>query len=172
MLPEDLDGLYFGGGYPEVYAKQLAFNTGMLDSIRRAAGNGLPIYAECGGLIYLAGAIDEHPVAGLFPGVARLLPKRKALGYREVVLQADCLLGPAGTTLRGHEFHYSELALPEHVERVYRVAARGGREHFSEGFVTGSVLGSYIHLHFGSHPQAAGHLVAACRNNKEKVVNG
>jgi len=165
-LPEGLDGLYFGGGYPEVYAERLATNVEMLEDVRHAADRGLPVYAECGGLIYLAAAIESHPVIGIFPGVARLLPKRQALGYREVILQADCLLGTAGTTLRGHEFHYSELALPDSVERVYRVAARNGREQYDEGYRAGNVLGSYVHLHFGSCPQAAEHFVAACRNKQ------
>ncbi len=165
-LPANLDGLYFGGGYPEIYAEQLAANGPMLASVRRAAENYLPIYAECGGLVYLAEAIEAQPVAGLFPATAKMLPRRKALGYREVTLQDDSLLGPAGTVLRGHEFHYSEMQMPDNIERVYRVTARNGREQFAEGFVTGPVLGSYIHLHFGSHPQVADNFVAACRNKQ------
>ncbi|NIQ96806.1 MAG: cobyrinic acid a,c-diamide synthase, partial [Desulfuromonadales bacterium] len=89
-----------------------------------------------------------HPVVGHFPATARMLPRRKALGYRQVTLQNDSLLGPAGTVIRGHEFHYSEMELPESVDRTYRVTARNGSETFEEGFRVGNVLGSYIHLHF------------------------
>jgi len=165
-LPADLDGLYFGGGYPEVYAEELAQNGSMLAAVRDAADAGIPIYAECGGLIYLAEAIEPQAVTGIFPATVRMLPKRKALGYREVTLQADTLLGPAGTVLRGHEFHYSEIEMPEEVHRVYRVSARNGQETFIEGYASGNVLGSYIHLHFGSNPQVADNFVAACRNKQ------
>ena len=165
-LPENLDGLYIGGGYPEVYAEKLAANSSMLESVREAAKDDLPIYAECGGLVYLAAAIEAHPVVGLFPAPARLLPRRKALGYREVTLQKDCCLGRSGTVVRGHEFHYSEMDMPESVERLYRVSARNGRDEFAEGYSSGSVLGSYIHLHFGSHPQVADSFVSACRNKQ------
>ena len=164
-LPEDLDGLYFGGGYPEVYAEQLAANRSMLMAIRKFAEAGRPVYAECGGLIYLAEAIEDHAVAGLFPATARMLPRRKSLGYREVVLTEESLLGPAGMVLRGHEFHYSEMAMPESVQRIYSVSARNGQEQFAEGYVIDNVLGSYIHLHFASQPQVAENFVAACRNN-------
>ncbi len=170
QLPEGLDGLYFGGGYPEVYAEQLAANSSMLMAIRKFSEEGRPVYAECGGLIYLAEAIENHVVAGLFPTTARMLPRRKSLGYREVVLTEESLLGPAGMVLRGHEFHYSEMEIPESVHRVYRVSARNGQEQFAEGYVLGKVLGSYIHLHFASHPQVAENFVAACRNNNGRVI--
>lgn len=164
QLPEDLDGLYFGGGYPEVYAGQLAANSLMLTAISKFAEEGRPVYAECGGLIYLAEAIEGHAVAGLFPATARMLARRKSLGYREVVLTEENMLGPAGMVLRGHEFHYSEMEMPETVKRVYRVSARNGQQQFAEGYSKGHVLGSYIHLHFASNPQVADNFVAACRN--------
>lgn len=164
QLPEGLDGLYFGGGYPEVYAEQLAANSSMLTAISKFTEEGRPVYAECGGLIYLAEAIEGHAVTGLFPATARMLARRKSLGYREVVLTEESMLGPAGMVLRGHEFHYSEMEMPESVKRVYRVSARNGQQQFAEGYSKGHVLGSYIHLHFSSNPQVADNFVAACRN--------
>jgi len=170
LLPDSLDGLYIGGGYPELYAAKLAKNKAMLQAVRTFAESGRPIYAECGGLVYLAEAIDGHPVVGMFPTVARMLPRRKALGYREITLLGDTILGPAGAVLRGHEFHYSELQMPDRVERVYRVSARNGQEQFSEGYVDGNILGSYVHLHFASNSQTAGHFVAACRDYRGQVA--
>ncbi len=108
----------------------------------------------------MAGVVD---FVGLFPAAARLLPRRKALGYRQVTLTADCPLGLAGTVLRGHEFHYSEMAVPAAVPRVYRLSRRGGEELGSEGYLLHNVLGSYVHLHFGSQPRVATCFVDFCR---------
>ncbi|SDL20174.1 hydrogenobyrinic acid a,c-diamide synthase (glutamine-hydrolysing) [Geoalkalibacter ferrihydriticus] len=162
-LPQGIHGLYLGGGYPELHAEKLAANTHLLADIRRAADQELPIYAECGGFMLLSQSIDEYPMAGVFPAHARLLKKRRALGYREVTLTADSLLGPAGTCLRGHEFHYSEMEMPPEVPRQYRLSRRGGEDLADEGYRRRNVLGSYIHLHFGSHPSVAEHFVNFCR---------
>ncbi|WDT73526.1 MAG: cobyrinate a,c-diamide synthase (plasmid) [Candidatus Manganitrophus sp.] len=112
-IPADLDGLYFGGGYPEVYAGRLSKNESMLASIRRFATGGGPIYAECGGLMYLANRIETaeggaFPMVGLLPGQVRTGKKLKALGYRTIVAQEPSLLLEKGGKARGHEFHYSE----------------------------------------------------------------
>jgi cobyrinic acid a,c-diamide synthase len=170
-LPEHLSGLYLPGGYPELYGERLMANAGLLAALRRAAQAGLPVYAECGGLLYLSqgiatrvGAQHAAPLlAGLFPTRARMLTRRKAIGYREVTFITATPLGPAGTVARGHEFHYSELAMPEDVPRSYRVVDRAGRPCPREGYLCGNVLGSYIHLHFASNPQLAEHFVSSCR---------
>jgi len=162
-LPAGLDGLYLGGGYPELQAERLTANRTLLRRIAAAAEAGMPIYAECGGLMLLSRAIDGRAMAGIFPGEARLLRRRRALGYREVELAADTLLGPAGTRVRGHEFHYSELELPVTVSRAYRLRDRAGDDLAREGYHRRNVLGSYIHLHFGSNPQVAEHFVRFCR---------
>jgi cobyrinic acid a,c-diamide synthase len=162
-LPERIDGVYLPGGYPELHAGSLARNGSLLRDLREAADAGVPVYAECGGFMLLAGAIDDMAMAGIFPGRARMLKKRKALGYREVTFTADTPLGPKGTTARGHEFHYSEMDLPDTVDTCYRLSRRGGEQLGAEGYRTGNVLGSYIHLHFGSNPQLATNFVAFCR---------
>jgi cobyrinic acid a,c-diamide synthase len=161
-LPPDLDGLYLGGGYPELNAGALASNSSLLGELKQAAEAGLPIYAECGGFMMLAESIAGQSMAGVFPGDARMLPRRKALGYRKVRLTCDSLLGPAGTVARGHEFHYSELELPESVKCSYQLSDRRGRELSAEGYCRGNVLGSYVHLHFGSNPQLAENFVRFC----------
>jgi cobyrinic acid a,c-diamide synthase len=172
-LPADLHGIYLGGGYPELYAAPLAANTGMRQAVQEGAAAGLPIYAECGGLMYLSREIRDlegqtHPMTGVFPFTVRMLTRLKALGYREVTLAATGLLGPAGTTFRGHEFHYSEMVgEPVNVSRIYRITPRKGGETVAEGYASQNVLASYVHLHFGSNPGAARNLVASCRRYKE-----
>jgi cobyrinic acid a,c-diamide synthase len=177
-LPPDLDGVYLGGGYPELYAQGLAANVGLRQALKEAAAVGLPIYAECGGLMYLAREIRDlegrpHPMAGVFPFAVRMLARLKALGYREVTLTAPGLLGPAGTTIRGHEFHYSEIiGEPDGVPRLYRLTPRRGGAAVAEGYGANNVLASYVHLHFGSNPGVARHLVASCRAYREKLREG
>ena len=172
-MPAGLDGIYLGGGYPELYAGQLAANEALRQALKAGAAGGLPIYAECGGLMYLAREILDlegraHPMAGVFPFTVRMLPRLKALGYREVTLAAASLLGPAGTTARGHEFHYSEIVgEPGGVPRLYRLTPRRGGAAVSEGYSANNVLASYVHLHFGSNPEVARHLVANCRAYKK-----
>jgi cobyrinic acid a,c-diamide synthase len=177
-LPCDLQGIYLGGGYPELYAAQLAANSGMRHSVRKCAAAGLPIYAECGGLMYLATQIRDlegqpHSMAGIFPFTVRMLPRLKALGYREVTLATAGLLGPAGIKARGHEFHYSEMVgEPTGVPRIYRLTSRKGSEVVAEGYCSHNVLASYVHLHFGSNPGVARNLVASCRAYKESLRGG
>jgi len=165
-LPERLDGLYLPGGYPELHAERLSANRGLLEELRFRSAQGLPVYAECGGFMLLSERIDAWPMAGVFPAQARLLPKRQALGYREVTLRQDGPFGPAGTVARGHEFHYSTLAMPEQVRRDYRLSRRGGKDLGGEGFRIGNVLGSYVHLHFASNPQLAENFVGFCEKHR------
>jgi cobyrinic acid a,c-diamide synthase len=114
-LPPGLDGLYLGGGYPELYAARLAANHTMLCDVRAWAASGRPLYAECGGLMYLGRSLlthdgARHAMAGVLPVQTVMLDRLKTLGYVEVSLRVDSLWGPAGAVCRGHEFHYSEIA--------------------------------------------------------------
>ena len=114
QLPEGAGGVYLGGGFPEMFGAELAANTPMLESIREAAGRGAPIYAECGGLMYLGQSLtdlegNEHAMAGVIPAVSRMSEKRLTLGYREVEAVADGPLLRKGQRVRGHEFHWSTL---------------------------------------------------------------
>ena len=162
-----VDGLYFGGGYPELHAAALAANTPIRESVRAFADAGGPIYAECGGLMYLANALEDldgatHAMVGLLPTVVRLRPRRLSLGYTEVTFTGAAPLGAAGVVARGHEFHYSSIdPLPDAISRVYRLRRRHGEE-LAEGYVVGRALMSYVHLHFASNPELAGHFVDAC----------
>lgn len=171
-LPEDLDAVYFGGGYPEEYAEQLSANESMRESVRLFAESGRPVYGECGGLMYLSEAIEtldgrRCEMLGLLPAQTRMLDRLKSLRYVEVELTEESLFGPAGATLRGHEFHYSEMPGDpcdgSEWQAVYRARRRRDEASFPEGFQYGSILASYIHLHFGSNPDAVRHFCDLCR---------
>ena len=103
-------------------------------------------------------------MAGIFPLACQMKPRLQALGYREITTGEPGILGPAGTTVRGHEFHYSNADLEDKgLSPIYRVTDRKGTIRIREGFVSGHVLGSYIHLHWGSNPAAAANFVECCR---------
>jgi len=102
-------------------------------------------------------------MAGVFGCETRMNQRFAALGYREVSFTRETILGPAGQAARGHEFHYSSLCAPPDVPAAYRLSGRQGVIDAPEGFVSGNVLGSYVHLHFASNPSLAAHFVQAMR---------
>jgi cobyrinic acid a,c-diamide synthase len=158
-LPAGLHGLYFGGGYPEEHAAALADNVPMLEDIRRLAADGAVLYAECGGLMYTTQGIEtldgkRHPLVGLVPAWTRMYPRRQSLGYVEVTLTRDSLWGSRGEQLRGHEFHYSGLLETPDWPTAYAVRYRRASAGVQDGFQSGSVLASYLHLHVASRPRA------------------
>ena len=170
-LPEGISGIYLPGGYPEAYADELSANSSMKKEIRGAIESGMPVYAECGGFIYLTAGVavkGEDGVslkefAGIFPVATTMLKKRKALGYREIKLRADSILGRKGAIARGHEFHYSETEeMPGEIERLYQVSKREN-DLGTEGYIYKNCLASYIHLHFCSNPGMAETFVESCR---------
>jgi len=170
VLPDNLDGLYLGGGYPELSAVELTGNVSMRQQILEKSRQGMPIYSECGGFMYLCREIIDNrgepfPMVGCFPFRTRMHTKLKSLGYREITLAAPSVIGPAGLCIRGHEFHYSGIEPDREqndVETMFSVSARAGIRQHPTGYVTGRTLGSYIHLHFGSQPEAAGYFVENC----------
>ena len=168
-LPPHVQGLYFGGGYPELHAARLAANASLRREVRDFIERRGVVYAECGGLMYLADAIRDgqgrrFPMVGIYPTTVRVLPRLSALGYVEVSLEAGHGLFPAGT-VRGHEFHYSELEESDlcrgPIRAVYAVRKRPGDSPRPEGYAYKRCLASYIHLHFGSQPACAAGLVRA-----------
>lgn len=168
-LPADIDAVWLGGGFPEHFAAQLAANTGMLTAVRAQAARGLPIYAECGGFMYLCEwLVDQHgqryPQVGLIPGGTRMTERLQQFGYAEATFLQDTPLGPIGTTVRGHRFHYSvyEPGSPPPA-CAYRVTRTTTGEVHLEGFRTHNVLATYLHIHLGSQPQMARYFVDFCR---------
>jgi len=162
-----VDGLYFGGGYPEAVAHELSSNQSMIAEVREFAARGGPIYAECGGLMYLTRAIRTldgatFPMVGLIPADAVMHDRLQAIGYVEIETIAPSLLGPAGLRFRGHQFRYSTLApAPGGIEHTYSVRPKWGDE-FTEGYRSGNLLASYVHAHWASNPSAAAGLVHSC----------
>lgn len=163
----DVDGLYFGGGYPEVHAEALSRNQSMRKDVAAFAEAQGPIYGECGGLMYLSNGIRTldgvlHPMVGLIPGEAEMKDRLQALGYVEVEMKGETMLGPSGLRFRGHQFRYSDFRLPAEVECTYSVRRRRGGEVFQEGYRKGSTLASYVHAHWASNPLLAQGFVQAC----------
>ena len=162
-LPAELDGLYIGGGYPELHAARLAANTATTEAIREFAAAGGPIYAECGGLMYLAEnlQLDEatYPLCGVLPFDTKM-PARLTIGYVEV----DTLGGlfGAGHSARGHLFHHSEISGEPATARSYHLRTSRGDES-EEGYQVGNVLASYAHVHFASNPKLPAALLDRCR---------
>lgn len=172
-LPGDLDALYFGGGYPEAHAEQLAANSAMLADVRAFADSGRPIYGECGGMMYLGRSLTtlqdrRFPLAGVLPLETAMLPRLKQLGYAEVTWAADTLWGRVGQVARGHEFHYSEVTAEDEAagawQRAYTVAGRRSPP-IAAGLTNGPVLAGYVHLHWASRPDAVRHFLA-CRGER------
>jgi cobyrinic acid a,c-diamide synthase len=167
-VPE-VHGLYIGGGYPEVVASELSGNSEMIGSLRAFAERGGPIYAECGGLMYLSKAIrtldsTRHPMVGLIEGEVVVRDKLQALGYVEVETVGPTVLGPSGLRFRGHQFRYSEfLAPPDGSDRRYSARRTRGGAVCEEGYATKNVLASYIHAHWASNPDAAEGFVRTCQ---------
>lgn len=178
-IPDDIDGLYLGGGYPELFVQKLEANKKMRRSIKEKSLDNMPIYAECGGFMYLCKELcdldnNEYSMTGCFPFSAAMFPKLKALGYRETGLTKQSIIGKKGQAIRGHEFHYSgisenaDIKPGMKIEKIYNVTTRAGKTAVSNGWQVNQTLGSYIHLHFGSCPKAAAHFVKTCREYKNK----
>ncbi len=154
-LPPEATGLLAGGGFPEVFAAELAANRPLLADVRRRVAAGLPTWAECGGLLWLARSLDGVPLAGVVPAEARMTD-HLTLGYRTATTLAPSPLGPAGTTLAGHEFRYSELDPPGDALEV-----RGRFGQGRAGHATPTLVATYLHVHPAGEPAAVTAFVRA-----------
>jgi cobyrinic acid a,c-diamide synthase len=155
-LPERVDGLLVGGGFPEVYGEALAANAALLADVRARVLGGLPTWAECGGLLWLAEQLDGNGMAGVVPATATL-GSRLTLGYREAVTTTTSPIGPAGTRLRGHEFHYSTCTPSGDALELRSRFADG-----TDGFASPTLLATYLHWHAGGDPTPAAAFVRTC----------
>lgn len=172
-LPDRLDALYFGGGYPELWAGALTANQTMQTAVRQFISAGKPVYAECGGLMYLARSIQDRagrtwPMVGALPFTVVMTEKLQRFGYVEVTLTRDCILGAPGTTARGHSFHCSRIeTATADIPHAYHLRYTLAGVDEAEGFSVGSVLASYIHLHFLSNPALATEFVRRAALQRE-----
>ncbi|MDN7013343.1 Ni-sirohydrochlorin a,c-diamide synthase [Methanoculleus sp. FWC-SCC3] len=170
-LPE-ADGYVLGGGYPELFGAELEANTAMREGLREVSRNGTPIYAECGGLIYLtdrmvlapgfagSGEKETYELAGVFKGATRM-PARRMLGYVVGTSAAGSPVGEAA--FRGHEFHYSSVDLAPETRFAYRLSRGSGIQDGFDGAVRDRTIGSYIHLHPVASRGMLAHFVDCCR---------
>jgi cobyrinic acid a,c-diamide synthase len=167
-LPPALDGLYVGGGFPELYAREIAANIGMRSDFERLAQRGAPIYAECGGLMALGRELvtfegEHYAGLGLLPLVSRMGRDRLTIGYREVEAVRTSALLEKGERIRGHEFHWSIADAPPPALAAYRLLPNGPLE----GYCVGSILGSYVHLSFAADPAPLARFVRAAAAARE-----
>ena len=168
ILPE-VDGLIIGGGFPEMFARQLSVNESMRTAVRVNADRGMPIYAECGGYMYLMENLVDfsgvaYPMVGIFSGEAHMTERLQMVGYVEAHQEVDTVLGCAGLSLHGHEFHFSVEKLEQQAEfvRPFTFTKLRNGARYPAGRVYKKTLGSYLHLHFAGCPQAAQAFVEVC----------
>jgi cobyrinic acid a,c-diamide synthase len=182
-LPE-IDGLYIGGGYPELFAAELEANKSMREQIKMASAAGMPIYAECGGLMYLTQKISTgipgkgtyhdasmpestYSMVGALPGHT-IMGQTRVVSYNIGTLERDCLIGKKGNSFKGHEFHHSEIQkIPEDAEFVISISRGTGIKGDKDGLISGNTLGSYAHLHGVAYRELASSLVEAARKFHE-----
>jgi cobyrinic acid a,c-diamide synthase len=168
-LPGDVDGLIIGGGFPEEHAADLSANASLRAQVAALARAGAPVIAECAGLLYLARSLDGHPMCGVLDADA-VMTGRLTLGYRDAVAAATSPLAPAGTRVRGHEFHRTAITTGAGgdlgaADRAWHWRQSGAA--VTEGFVQGQVHASYLHTHWAGIPGAAVRITAAAREYRQ-----
>ena len=161
-LPEGIQGIYLGGGYPELYAKTLSENGPMRASLRAALEKGVPCIAECGGFLYLQKALEGYPMVGVLPGTGHNTGKLSRFGYVTLTAQRDNLLCAAGQQLPAHEFHYYDT---DRNGEDFLAQKADGRS-WSCGVATPRLYAGFPHFHFYARAQMAANFLSACRKEK------
>jgi len=173
-FPKEIDALYIGGGFPETHAAELAQNTAFKARLRRLARDGLPVYAECGGLMYLGEALvleeKSFPMVGLLPVVFGFSKKPQGHGYTVMEVERDNPYFKAGTQLKGHEFHYSRVLKWRGCSQdmVFSVKRGAGFYNGRDGIVYKNVLATYTHIHALGSPFWARALVKSAARYRRK----
>ncbi|MGJ7919223.1 cobyrinate a,c-diamide synthase [Neobacillus sp. LXY-4] len=171
-VPQDIHGLYIGGGFPEEFAEELADQKLVKQSIKAAIEAGLPTLAECGGFMFLTEAIETsdnqtYEMVGLIPGTVKMQTKLAALGYREITGSTGNFLLAGNLQAKGHEFHYSTFHPKDEISPAYQT--KGMRGIKEEGYLNGQLIAGYTHFHFGSCPAMVENWINQC---KEIKANG
>jgi cobyrinic acid a,c-diamide synthase len=173
-LPK-VDGLLFGGGFPEMFAKELTENQSMREAVYQAAQEGMPIFAECGGLMYLTKSLvdfsgEVYAMAGVIPAECCMQSKLQTVGYVEATALRSNILCSAGSTFRGHEFHFSQMTPLEEKDFPWAfefTKNRTGAKYFG-GYADKNVVASYLHMHFMGQENAAEQFIEKCAVYKKK----
>lgn len=155
-LPK-VDLLYLGGGYPELYRKELSNNKSMIRSIKKFGENGGYIYGEGGGLIYLLDRIEDSPMLGLIDGQAIITGKLERFGYIDIELEKDTILGKKGDRIRGKEYHRSRVETE--AREIYKISKPKSRRKWKCGYQKNNILGGYPHIHFLGNLKALDNLL-------------
>jgi cobyrinic acid a,c-diamide synthase len=178
-LPSALDALYIGGGFPETHAAQLSDNKKLRHSIRDAVEEGLPVYAECGGLMYLGDELiwedKRYPMAGILPIVVGISKKPQGHGYTLIEVESPNPFFRQGQMLHGHEFHYSyilDMAEKDGVYLAFKMKKGHGAMNNMDGFCYKNALATYTHLHaFGTSVWVDGIVNMALSYKRKKLIN-
>lgn len=177
-IPSDASALIFGGGFPEIFADKLAANKSMLTSIRRANENKMPIYAECGGYMYLMQGIFDfdgnfHAMAGIIPATAKMNKKLQTVGYVKAKNLHDNILGEKGCVYHGHEFHFStQSEEAQDFPWAFEFVKMRNNAEYKAGYAKDNILGSYLHLHFLGSKKAADCLLEKAREYYKNRTKG
>ena len=164
----DVDGLYFGGGYPELFSRELENNRKMRAAVKKASEDSMPIYAECGGLMYMSGCVSDmegkrHEMCGVFDAESVMGNCKRSLGYVEMTSGSDTVICGKGWTVRGHEFHYSRTVPADGAEYAFSLSKGSGIIGGKDGMMAGNTLAGYTHIHFASDRRIPGRFVESCR---------
>ena len=157
----DIDGLYIGGGYPELFSKELSANEKMLKDIKTFHLEDRPIFAECGGLMYLMNSIHENKVVNVYPYKSILTDKVQALKYTIAEVKEDNIISKKGEKFHGHEFHYSKVLVDQtniKHKLAFNILRGKGSYKNQDGFMQRNTLASYVHTHVAAMPNFGGNL--------------
>ncbi len=172
-IPQNIQGLYFGGGFPEVFAAQLAENKGVLQQLKQIINHGMPTYAECGGLMYLCEQLIDlnqqtWSMVGVIPSTVTMQAKL-TLGYRQAIALQDSPLVSEKQTVIGHEFHRSQLVLNSPHPQWQLRGFHQSSPQLTEGWNIKQLHASYLHIHWGNTPSLAQRFITYCRNYKTSL---
>ena len=172
----DVDGVFFGGGFPEMFLSKLGNNVSMRDSIRKASQEGMPIYAECGGLMYMTEAVTDfegntYPMVGIVPATCEMQQTLQRVGYVSATMLEPNILGSVKDSLRGHEFHFSTMT-PTRSPFPWAFELVGGRKPkaYQGGYAHKNILASYLHINFSGSEVAAKRFVDSCEAYSQRKV--
>ena len=162
-IPPNIDMLYIGGGYPEIFAKELSENSSMRKSIKKFVNSFGVLYAECGGLMYLSETLEfsenVYDMCGVIPAQSVMEKSLRRLGYREIVTMQKSILGEKNSKIRGHEFHFSKLILNQDIKNIYKLSYPKDAPFECCGYLEKNILASYAHLYWGNRSDIAENII-------------